>query len=556
MFEYVLTNTQYYQDIADAIRRKKAEVDKKLVSIAITTPPTKTSYKATEEVSYSGLVVTATYDNNITENVTSKCNFNLASGSKITNDTTVRITYKYNDISKTVTFDLTAIKLQSLAITSQPAKVDYSSGETMSLSGLVVTATWSDGTTGNVTNNCSYSYPSGTLMTTDGVNTHSKNYNNIIYYTEGNITKQVNYGGLIKSILISLAITTQPTKTSYALGEYFSENGMVVEATFNNYTTGVAYDCNERNTRFTSTGTKTITVSYTWNGVTKTATTSVTVGAKALRGIAITTRPTKTTYTQGENLSLSGMVVTATYTDDSTGTVTGWTASPANGSTLSEIGTKTITISYTTGGVTKTTTTTVTVEAGAATLERIAVTKMPNQTDYTLYAENTKLDGTSGTSYSHYGSVVMAYYSDRTSKELEYTPYNNTGYKYSPKYFSSPNQSVTISYTEGGITKTATVNVNLSWATAASIDVTTNYMPQHTVGDALDLSKMRVNVAYNGGGVSTAFINSQNNYPYSITTSPVNGTILTTAGNLPITVNFTSPSGNHSETVNITVNSA
>ena len=27
MSEYVLTNTQYYQDIADAIRQKKAEVE-------------------------------------------------------------------------------------------------------------------------------------------------------------------------------------------------------------------------------------------------------------------------------------------------------------------------------------------------------------------------------------------------------------------------------------------------------------------------------------------------------------------------------------------------
>ena len=559
MLEYVLTNTQYYQDIADAIRRKKSEIDKKLVSIAVTTPPTKTSYKATEEVSYSGLVVTATFDNNTTANVTSKCRFTVASGSRITENTTVTVTYTRNDISKTATFNLTAIKLQSLAITTQPTKVNYSSGETMNLSGLVVTATWTNGSTENVTNNCSYLYSSGVVMTTTGSSDISKSYTNTIAYTEENITKQTSYTGTIKSVLSSIAITTQPTKTSYALGEYFATSGMVVTATYNNTTKAVTGDCTispANNSRFTSTGTKTITASYTWNGVTKTATTSVSVGAKALSSIAITTQPTKRTYTEGESLSLSGMVVTATYTDDSTGTVTGWTASPANGSTLSTVGTKIITISYSEGEIIKSATVSVTVEAGAATLERIAVTKMPNQTDYTLYAENTKLDGTAGTQYSHYGSIIMAYYSDGTSKELEYTPYNNTGYKYSPKYFSSPNQSVTISYTEGGITKTATVNVNLSWATAASIDVTTNYMPQHTVGDALDLSKMRVNVAYNGGGVSTAFINSQNNYPYSITTSPANGTILTTAGNLPITVNFTSPSGNHSETVNITVNSA
>lgn len=450
-FEYVLTNTQYYQDIADAIRRKKADIDKKLVSITITTPPTKTSYKATEEVSYSGLVVTATFDNNTTANVTSKCRFTVASGSRITENTTVTVTYTRNNISKTATFNLTAIKLQSLAITTQPTKVNYSSGETMNLSGLVVTATWTNGSTENVTNNCSYLYSSGVTMTTTGSSDINKSYTNTIAYTEGNITKQTSYTGTIKSVLSSIAITTQPTKTSYALGEYFATSGMVVTATYNNTTKAVTGDCTispANNSRFTSTGTKTIMASYTWNGVTKTATTSVSVGAKALSSIAITTQPTKRTYTEGESLSLSGMVVTATYTDDSTGTVTGWTASPANGSTLSGAGTKTITVSYTTGGITKNTTTSVSVSAKA--LSSIAITTQPTKRSYTV-----------GETLSLAGMVVTATYSDGSTEPITY-------------WYSSPadgatlssigTNTITIIYERNAVRKTTTTTVTVEEA--------------------------------------------------------------------------------------------
>lgn len=465
--DYVLTNTQYYQDIADAIRRKKSEIDKKLVSIAVTTPPTKTSYKATEEVSYSGLVVTATFDNNTTANVTSKCRFTVTSGSRITENTTVTVTYTRNNISKTATFNLTAIKLQSLAITTQPTKVDYSSGETMNLSGLVVTATWTNGSTENVTNNCSYLYSSGVVMTTTGSSDISKSYTNTIAYTEGDITKQTSYTGTIKSVLSSIAITTQPTKTSYALGEYFATSGMVVTATYNNTTKAVTGDCTispANNSRFTSTGTKTITASYTWNGVTKTATTSVSVGAKALSSIAITTQPTKRTYTEGESLSLSGMVVTATYTDDSTGTVTGWTASPANGSSLNSTGTKTITISYTTGGITKTATTTITVNA--KTVSSIAITTQPTKRSYT-----------EGETLSLTGMVVTATYSDGSTGTV-------TGWTASPAngsvLSSTGTKTITISYSNKSTTTTVIVEsadtyVNgvkiVPWATGTDAEI-------------------------------------------------------------------------------------
>lgn len=88
------------------------------------------------------------------------------------------------------------------------------------------------------------------------------------------------------------------------------------------------------------------------------ATCAVTVNPKVLSSIAVTTQPTKTTYALNEDLDLTGMVVTATYSNDSTAAVTDYTTS---GYDKTQAGEQTITVSYTEGSVTKTTTFTVTV---------------------------------------------------------------------------------------------------------------------------------------------------------------------------------------------------
>ena len=67
------------------------------------------------------------------------------------------------------------------------------------------------------------------------------------------------------------------------------------------------------------------------------------------------------TYTVGETLDFAGLVITATYSDASSGTVTGYSTVPSNGATLNTAGTQIVTISYTEDGVTKTTSLTVTV---------------------------------------------------------------------------------------------------------------------------------------------------------------------------------------------------
>ena len=89
------------------------------------------------------------------------------------------------------------------------------------------------------------------------------------------------------------------------------------------------------------------------------ATATITVNpALVLSSIAVTTAPTKTTYNEGESFDPTGMVVTATYTDNSTEAITGYTCSPDGALTTSDTE---ITISYTESGVTKTTTQAITV---------------------------------------------------------------------------------------------------------------------------------------------------------------------------------------------------
>lgn len=251
-----------------------------------------------------------------------------------------------------------------------------------------------------------------------------------------------------------IAVTTQPNKKTYYIGEAFDPAGMVVTATFADDTTeNVTDDCTFSPATI-SKDTTAITVNYQRGGIKKTATVAVTV--RVLASIEITNPPTKTAYKYGESFTTAGMVVAAHYTDGQSRAVTGYTYSPTGALKLSDT---TITVSYTEGDVTKTTTQAITV---AKVLDRIAVTTPPNRTSYF-----------SGEQFSTAGMVVTAYYTDGSSAAV-------TGYTYSPSgALAAGNTTITISYTEGGVTKTATqaitvttINTTLnsnSWATIKAV---------------------------------------------------------------------------------------
>ena len=167
------------------------------------------------------------------------------------------------------------VKLVSIAITTPPEKTTYVSGETFNPAGMVVTATYSNGATLKATG---YSFSPDTALT-DGTTSVT------IEYTEGGVTKTAEQAITVVHRLESIAITTQPTKTTYEYGDSFQSAGMVVKATYSDGATAsvTGYSCSP--TTLNTVGTQTITVSYTENGVTKTATTSVTVNRKTISAV-------------------------------------------------------------------------------------------------------------------------------------------------------------------------------------------------------------------------------------------------------------------------------
>ena len=118
---------------------------------------------------------------------------------------------------------------------------------------------------------------------------------------------------------------------------------------------------------------------------------------KTLTGITVTTAPTKTTYNVGDPFDAAGMVVTATYSDESTAEVTGYTTDAAT--VLATAGeNKNVTVSYTEGEVTRTATFKVTVNASLITVLSASVLKnvgalTASNGSYTEEFSNKTVDG-------------------------------------------------------------------------------------------------------------------------------------------------------------------
>ena len=179
--------------------------------------------------------------------------------------------------------------------------------------------------------------------------------------TAGAQTVIVNYGGKTATFTVNvqdvtlsgIAIASNPTKTSYYVGDTLDTTGLKLTATYNNGTTQTitsGFTCTP--TALSTAGAQTITVNY--GG--KTATFTVNVQDVTLSGIAIASSPSKTSYYVGDTLDTTGLKLTATYSNGTTQTITsGFTCTPT---ALSTAGVQTVTVNY--GG--KTATFTVNVE--------------------------------------------------------------------------------------------------------------------------------------------------------------------------------------------------
>ena len=312
----------------------KASEEKKVSKIEVTKMPNKTEYEIDEKFDPTGMEVTATYDDDSTEKVTS---YSYDKTGELTlDDTEVTILYKgkTTKISITVKF---VLKLSSINIEELPTKTTYVVGDHFDPTGMKVTAVYNDKSKKIITD---YTYDKH-----EGLTLQDKMVT--ISYTFSGVTKTSFVPIMVVDLALEkIEVTTNPTKLNYLVGEKFDATGMVVSAVMNNGTKEVItdYSIDKKDKPLTLEDTS-ITITYQDKSVIL----AIVVSEAQLTKIEITTQPTKTSYYVGETFDPTGMVVTATYEDDSTEVVNNYTYDKTEPLTLEDT---LVTINF--GGMTAT----------------------------------------------------------------------------------------------------------------------------------------------------------------------------------------------------------
>ena len=116
--------------------------------------------------------------------------------------------------------------------------------------------------------------------------------------------------------LSSIVLDTSNVETSFTVGEEFNYDDLGVTAYYSDETSDIVTPTSVSSPDMSTTGNKTVTVSYTEGGVTKTAEYSITVNAKVPTSITATVSKT---YYVGETISSSDITVVDNYNDEVSG---------------------------------------------------------------------------------------------------------------------------------------------------------------------------------------------------------------------------------------------
>lgn len=298
---------------------------------------------------------------------------------------------------------------------------------------------------------------------------------------------------------MKIEVTTRPTKTSYLAGDSFNSAGMVVTAS---YGTGQAVLATAEVSGYSvspsvlTDGTTSVTITYSEGGETCTTTLPVTVTHR-LTAITVTTKPNKLTYEYGDALATTGMVVTASYSDSQTKTVTGYSCSPT---TFSTIGNQVITVSYTENGVTQTATFNVTVN-------RKSVTKPTWKSNLTYTGSAQSVSSASywnnyNTSYMTIGGTTSA--TNAGTYIATFTPGSN--YRWADGTTSAINVNWTINKATGSLSvnpTTVAINGN-NYSSGVAVTITRagdgaiSYSPTSISGLTLSLNGNTLTIKGNG----------------------------------------------------------
>ena len=122
----------------------------KLTKVAVATPPEKLTYGTGESFDPAGMTLTATYSNGMTKMITDPAQFVYDTAAFGKNGKQkLAIGYTQGGVTKTADLEVTVtdVKLTAIEITTPPTKMTFVPDEAFDPAGMVITATYSDGTT-------------------------------------------------------------------------------------------------------------------------------------------------------------------------------------------------------------------------------------------------------------------------------------------------------------------------------------------------------------------------------------------------------------------------
>ncbi len=498
-------------------------------SIAVQDPATKTTYNIGDTLDVTGLSISVTRATGTPKVVTVTPDMITGfDSSKENTNLSLTISYTENGITKTTTYEVSVVdSVKSITINGTPqSEVKY--GEELDLSKIKLDVTKGSGTTQETV--------------TDSM---------ISGYDKTKIGKQtvtITYGGQTTTFDVTVKdyVTKIEVNPSSVTGKYNDELSKLITDNSIKYTVtyakagaqspiALAESMVSGYNKATTTA-QNLTITYTdndsssyTNGNNFTTSLQVTL-MNTVSGITITP-PTKTTYNHGDSLDLTGGEINLTYEDGTSGTldinkatITESDGSPLNMSPASygkeQKVDKTLKIEYSKDGQTGTVNYPITIIND---IKSIAVHDPATKTTYNI---GDTLDVT--------GLSILVTRAMGTTGVVTVTPDMVTGFDSSKE---NTNLSLTISYTENGITKTTTYEVSVVDSVKS---ITINGTPQSEVkyGEELDLSKIKLDVTKGSGTTQE-----------TVTDSMISGYDKTKIGKQTVTITY----GGQTTTFDVTV---
>lgn len=425
------------------------EVHKLLSSITVASPPNQTVYKHGDVFNSTGMVIKATYADGQEATIT---NYTIYPKTLSYGATKVTVNFESGGVTKTVDVPIQVKRvLKSINLAASPTKTVYADGDTFDISGATITAQYTHGGNVNVTDLVELTPTTLSTSTTQVTATYTEDNISASCYIPVTVTRQIK----------SLTLVTLPTKTSYVALEQFEPTGAKVTASYG-ITSADVTNLITWTPSVLSYGDTQVKGTLEGNEVTVPVTVSRTV-----KSIAITTPPTKTSYSDGDSFNSQGAVVTATYNDNSTANVTSsctWSKGQLS------YGDTSVTATYSS----KTAEQSITVSRVVTSLQ---LTSSPTKTTYS-----------SGQTFDTAGMVVTATYADGGSEVI-------TDYTISPQTMAEDTTKVTVSYGNKSIEIPITIAslvspkgksgvINGYYITAANSGDTSNWVAIAQNGDS------------------------------------------------------------------------